>query len=60
MATLDGTLAVSLMNGFTPKPGDVYKILKHGSRTGKFAQLNAPPGTSLTVSYGNTETDLDR
>ncbi len=58
-ATLDGTLTASLLNGFVPKPGDVYKFLTHASRAGTFAQLNLPTGTALRVIYNNTDTDLE-
>ncbi len=36
-ATLDGTLAISLINRFLPAPGDEFEIMTYGSRTGEFA-----------------------
>jgi hypothetical protein len=57
-ATLDGSLAVSLTNGFVPKTGDIYKVVTHGSRTGSFADLNAPMGIPLRVVYNSADTDL--
>ncbi len=59
MATLDGTLAVSLLNGFVPKPGDAFKLLTYGSGTGSFAQVNAPTGVALRVIYNATDADLE-
>jgi hypothetical protein len=38
-ATLDGTLAVQLVQGFTPAPGDAFQVLLSGSADGTFAQL---------------------
>ncbi len=58
-ATLDGSLAVSLMNNFAPKTGDVYKFLTHASRVGSFAQVITPPGVPLRVVYNSTDTDLE-
>jgi hypothetical protein len=57
-ATLDGSLAVSLLNGFVPKAGDVYKVITHASRVGSFATLNAPAGIPLRIVYNNTDTSL--
>jgi hypothetical protein len=54
VATLDGTLNVSLINGFVPAPGNSFKVLTFGSRTGNFATmngLNLGGGHSLTPSY---------
>jgi hypothetical protein len=36
-ATLDGTLAISLVNRFLPAPGDEFEIMTYASRTGEFA-----------------------
>ena len=35
-ASLNGTLALSLINGYSPQLGNSYRILKFGSRTGDF------------------------
>jgi hypothetical protein len=40
LATLDGTLNISLTNGFRPNLGDRFQILNFGSRTGDFAGEN--------------------
>jgi hypothetical protein len=39
-ATLDGTLNVSLLNGFVPQSGDAFAILTFASESGTFATLN--------------------
>src|SRR6185503_17057384 len=42
-ATIDGTLNVTLVNGFTPSIGDVFTIVQAASRTGTFTGgLNLP------------------
>jgi hypothetical protein len=47
-ATLDGTLNVNLVNGFTPSAGESFKIVEYGSITGTFATVT---GFAFTVSY---------
>ncbi|MFQ5628738.1 MAG: FG-GAP-like repeat-containing protein, partial [bacterium] len=37
---LNGTLNLSLLNGFMPVPGNSYLILRFGSRSGDFASIN--------------------
>jgi len=39
-ATLDGTLNVSLLEGFMPQSGDHYQIMDFASRSGDFANKN--------------------
>ena len=39
-ATLGGTINVSVINGFTPQPGDQYQILTFASSSGDFATKN--------------------
>jgi hypothetical protein len=54
---LDGTLLVQLINGFTPAPGDTFRVLVFGSRTGDFAAVVLPDpgsGESLTSMYTTT------
>jgi uncharacterized repeat protein (TIGR01451 family) len=54
-ATLDGTLAISLIGGYDPLHGDSFEILTFGSRSGDFASttgLNLPDGDVLQPSYG--------
>jgi hypothetical protein len=41
-ATLNGTLNVTLANGFTPANGDSYKIMTYSSVSGTFATFNSP------------------
>ena len=41
-ATLNGTLNVTLINGFTPSGGAPFQILTYGSRTGTFSTINGP------------------
>jgi hypothetical protein len=53
-ATLDGTLALSLANGFEPDLGASYLVLDYGSHTGTFATitgLNIGNGKVFTPSY---------
>ncbi|MBF0181548.1 MAG: LEPR-XLL domain-containing protein, partial [Magnetococcales bacterium] len=47
LATLDGTLSVSCINDFRPSAGQVFDVLKMGSRTGSFANY-----TGLYVGQG--------
>jgi hypothetical protein len=39
---LDGTLAVSLLNGFSPTSGDSFDILNWGSLSGSFSAIQLP------------------
>lgn len=39
-ATLDGTLNLRLINGFTPNAGDSFQIMSFRSRTGNLATIN--------------------
>jgi hypothetical protein len=48
-ATLDGTLSVTLLNGFQPSPGDTFAVLTFGSHSGTFASY-----TGLDVGNGET------
>src|SRR5262249_23299256 len=41
-AVLDGTLAVNLINGFSPQLGNSFRILTFGSRAGDFATDSFP------------------
>ena len=40
--TLDGTLDVSLANGFVPVPGDSFDVLDFSTHHGSFATVNLP------------------
>jgi uncharacterized repeat protein (TIGR01451 family) len=57
LATLDGTLAVSLINGFMPADADTFTVLRHGSRSGTFASttgLDLGAGVTLLPAYTDT------
>ena len=57
-ATLDGTLNVTLINGFSPAIGNTFQILTYASRSGDFStktvapslQADAPGTTAYTLS----------
>jgi hypothetical protein len=52
-ASLAGSLTVSNINGFVPAPGDSFRILTAGSRTGTFANVTLPAQPAcMTTSYG--------
>ncbi|MBU2940788.1 T9SS type A sorting domain-containing protein [Lacinutrix sp. C3R15] len=56
--TLNGTLDVSLLNGFTPSVGDSFTILTANSISGTFDTVNLPSGYDWNVSYTDTEVIL--
>lgn len=62
-ATLDGTLDVQLINGFTPSVGDSFVILTSaGGITGTFATQQfptAPLGSGWTVVYSANEVRVE-
>jgi hypothetical protein len=73
-ATLAGTLAISLINAFTPAAGNSFQILTFGSRTGDFNDItgdyfgqglflkpiySATDLTLVTTQAGPGDTDLD-
>jgi hypothetical protein len=43
-ATLDGTLTLTLTNGYQPQPGDQFQPLLFGSGSGTFAQYTGDSG----------------
>jgi hypothetical protein len=47
-AALDGTLDVVLLPGFSPSPGDRFRVMTVGLRTGDFAVTNLPSGFVAT------------
>jgi autotransporter-associated beta strand protein len=47
LATLDGELEVSYLNGFHPKPGDTFEIMTFHASSGKFAKVVLPAGLGL-------------
>jgi hypothetical protein len=53
-ASLDGSLSVMFLNGFTPGPGQSFTILTAGTVNGSFAAvelINPPPGLAMNVVY---------
>ena len=58
---LDGTLGVSLLNGYTPVAGDVIALISFGSESGVFATANLPPltgGVNWSLNYGPASVTL--
>ena len=56
-ATLDGTLTISLADGFIPNLGDTFQIVSFASRTGQFATingLNIGGGLAFQADYSAT------
>jgi hypothetical protein len=51
-ASLDGTLALVLVSGYTPATGDTFTVLTYTSETGSFTIDGA--GQSYTASYEAT------
>jgi hypothetical protein len=55
LATLGGTMAVSLINGFSPSATDTFTIMTYGTRTGTFTSVQSSPplpaGVSWQVTY---------
>ncbi len=50
--SLDGTLKVSLFNGFKPQPGDRFVIItSEDGVTGQFASLEQPDSTDFRIRY---------
>jgi hypothetical protein len=56
-ATLDGTLQVSLVDGFTPSSGDSFQVMTYGSRSGSFATINGN-GQSYVANYNSNDLTL--
>ncbi len=51
-ATLDGTLDVAFVMGFTPTVGQTFQFLEYGSRSGTFGSLNSQSaGVAYSVTY---------
>lgn len=55
-ATLDGSLNVAFINGFTPAKGDVFNVVTASSRTGSFSSVTG--AGSLTANYTATQAQL--
>ena len=59
--TLDGTLTVTLEDGYTPAFGDRWSLIDGGTQTGFFHTVNivdAPVGQEFRVIYSPSETFL--
>jgi hypothetical protein len=60
-ATLNGTLNVTLANGFTPASGDRFPVLTFDSSTGTFTTVHTPPlggGLVFATKYDPTDVTL--
>lgn len=59
-ATLDGTIAATLIDGFVPDPGQTFVVMTFASRVGQFAteQLDLGQGRYATIQYGPTSVTL--
>jgi len=60
-AALSGTLMVTLINGYSPIPGDSFELLTAGAISGEFATLDLPPLTDTArwrVEYMPTAVSL--
>jgi hypothetical protein len=55
-ATLDGTLAISLANGFIVLPGSSYDLMNYTSHSGSLSILNETPyaGLSFLATYSTS------
>jgi hypothetical protein len=49
--SLNGTLNVNFVNGFTPLVGNSFQVLKYASRTGTFSTMTGPAAPFLTAQY---------
>lgn len=61
-ASLNGTLNISLINGFEPMEGDTFVIMTFSSRTGNFSMVNgtdAGNGLEFQVNTGPTSVTLE-
>jgi hypothetical protein len=56
-ATFDGTINVSLINGFTPNNGDSFQIITYTSPAGTFKTINGN-GRTYTPSYNPNDLTL--
>jgi hypothetical protein len=57
-ATLDGTLNVSLINGFVPMSGYFFQVLTFASLSGAFATTNLGPSFMYPPQYDATDVTL--
>jgi len=57
-SSLNGTLNISLINGFVPTIGSTFKIVTFNSETGQFSTVNGLPINSsehFTITYQGTD-----
>ena len=60
--TLDGTLNLALVNGFSPAIGNSFQVMTFGSRTGQFATINGTAlgnGKQFSPAYSATSLTLN-
>jgi hypothetical protein len=55
---LDGTLLVTLVNGFQPMSGETFQIITSNSESGTFATEQLPTGVSFQTAYSNSGVTL--
>ncbi len=58
-ASLDGSLKVLLVNGFTPQLSNSFEVMRFASRSGTYASVVPPPGVGLTAVYSTTNLVLN-
>lgn len=56
--TLDGTLNVSMIDGFVPATGQTFDIITADSVSGTFSNVVVPDGSGLEVVYTSTAVTL--
>jgi fibronectin-binding autotransporter adhesin len=52
-ALIDGTLDVTLLNGFVPMDGETFTVLTSLGLSGEFAHVNAPASVNVTYEGNN-------
>ncbi|MFO0857767.1 MAG: hypothetical protein U0640_10470 [Phycisphaerales bacterium] len=57
-AALNGTLNVSLIDGYHPRLCDEFTIMQYTSRTGTWTNIVSPPGVGVGVRYEATRAVL--
>ena len=61
-ASLDGTLAISLVEGYEPLQGESFQIMTFNSLAGTFSTITGDiigNGNKFVLVYGNTDVTLD-
>lgn len=57
-AALEGTLGISLTNGFVPEIGEQFDIITGSALGGTFSTINLPGNVSFSVAYSSTSVTL--